>query len=293
MSERLNDPLGSGIVLGLGIAGLALGGVIKWLSRRKYEIVLKKAAHCYNDYNKLRNDLLQSNGALSNIIIEGDVNQSSRCVEYVSEKKHQKGVAQLNIVKTKDKKHDTLEIASVPFTLVDSDGNAVTIENIHTSQGYYSLCDSGVLQQVATDLRTGNIVPTSQEERKVHLIKYGTSLAVLGDVMFREGKGGEIVFNPNKVGKSVELLISTKKTTNLSTITTRVLVIGGVTLIVIVGIIWIWPWIRGRIQSIRRPIAERGSLTNTWYGEDRAINYRKSNQEGKDNQEHGPEEEDN
>uniref|UniRef100_A0A1X7TBL1 Uncharacterized protein n=1 Tax=Amphimedon queenslandica TaxID=400682 RepID=A0A1X7TBL1_AMPQE len=171
MNEQLKDRLGSGIWLGFGIAGIALGGIIKWLSRRKYEIVLKKAAQCYSNYNTLRNDLLQSNGALSNIIIQGNVKgQNSQCVEYESEKKHQKGVAQLNVFKTKDKRHEILEIASVPFTLADSNGNGVTIENIYMSQGYYSLCYYGVLEQVATDIRTGNIVPTSQEERRVHFI---------------------------------------------------------------------------------------------------------------------------
>ena len=214
MSEQLRDQLGSGILLSLGIAGLALSGIIKWQSWRKKEIVLKKAAHCYNDYNILRNDLLQSDGALSNVIIQGKVDQkaTSRDVEYETEDKHLKGVAQLDIVKRKGKDNEILEISAVPFILADNDGNGVTIENIHMSQGYYSLRDSGVLQQIDKKFYSGFLWPwPSQEERVVTMIKYGSSLAVLGDVTFRKRKGGEIVFKPTKVGMSVELLLSTKK----------------------------------------------------------------------------------
>ena len=106
------------------------------------------------------------------------------------------------------------------------------------------------------------------------MLGFNSSIAVIGNAKFREGKGGEIIFYAKEARDSVESLIlnSEKETIKLSNIVSIILVLGGVLLIVRATVLFILPWIRRRNN---RPIEESGDSSlshDTWSGKNESNN---------------------
>ena len=126
----MEEQLGSGVLLTLGIASLAIGGAIKLLQQKRKEVVIKDVPQYYDDYHDLKNGLVSS-PELTNIVLKGTVKKKdSKEVAFSDDNFSSIGTTRLD--KVMDANGAILkfnEAVSVPFYLADNNNNEVTIEN--------------------------------------------------------------------------------------------------------------------------------------------------------------------
>ena len=284
--------LGSGIFLGLGIAGLATGAVLKLLEWRKQEVLLRElppaVPHFYNNYDDLRNNLLAT-GNLQDVLIQGKVIDSPQSSGFNATDKIEaaihklgptgklrdagkttiEGSARCNIDATSDSIPQTTgwtkiwkeerpnppNIFSVPFQIRISGGKYITIQKIQESENWTKVLEQkqslGPIKEKFKDIKQTVCISGIEYD----MLLYGSTIAVLGNAKLQDDK--EIILIPTKVGESVQSFLPKENSTKLGTMTFRLLIIGGISLIAI-GIVlhwWIVPYIR-RKRKMRTPIQE-------------------------------------
>ena len=228
------DHLGVGICFGIGIAGLAVGAILKVYQDRN-------TPRSFGDYNDMRQELRDSK-ELVDVVIQGTVEQKN---DFSVDDK--KGAIAYMIAEDAESIQATI-LASVPFQLADTNNNQVTVKDIHLAHGFYSLKDTMKTTKTSVEFENIGLSSNTKSRRTAgsSLLEFGSSLAVIGKVMFQDGKkGGDMVFYPRKVGLSVETLAAKKEVLNLNKYSTS-LIIGGLVLIAIAAatLYWIIPWIR-------------------------------------------------
>lgn len=217
--------------LGIGIAGFAVGAILKVYQDRN-------TPRSFKDYNDMRQELLCSNSKkLVDVVIQGTVKQKNDFSVNDA-----KGAIAYLIAEDAESGLQSAILASVPIQLADTNNNQVTVKDIHLAHGFYSLKDT------MTEAGFENEVLQTKRRTMMgcSLLEFGSSLAVIGKVAFHDGKkGGAIVFYPRKVGLSIESLTAKKEVLNLDKYSTS-LIIGGLALIAIAAatLYWIIPWIR-------------------------------------------------
>lgn len=262
---------GLGILLGLG--SLAVGYVFSKIGEWGGKEVdrLKNVPRYYN-YSKLRDDLSASpTGVLSQVMLQGTARRPSNSPSLYSEEAGIEGAARLVITTTTarvynetngkwEEKNTNLTnlCLSVPFTLTDSDGKGVTVENIHMSSGFRSVLQLVYQTKRDTEQRSIGDYATNMtlseipvgSKTKEYMLLYGSMLAGIGDAMhLGGGRGDSIVFYPDQVGKSIRSLIYEKEMiVQFSKFASTVLLVGGVSMIFIAIIL---PWIKERLQRER------------------------------------------
>ena len=252
--------------VGLGIAGIAVGGFLKLLQWRGNKIALvKKDPYSYNDYNSLRSDLVcqlrsTDDPQLSDVIIQGEVKQlGTQFVEYSREDFCAEGAARLDIITNNDKGKSIqkVESSSVSFQLADANDARVIVEKLQMAQALAT--NNQVLLKVFEG-REYSRKDTATTD--IYMLSFGSTLAVMGDIMFRDSSS-DIILYPKKVGKSVESLIAKDETIRLDKITSTILIIGGASILLLIfGIKRVMPWIKSKLQrkKIRKEILNKETI---------------------------------
>lgn len=242
------DHLGVGICFGIGIAGLAVGAILKVYQDRN-------TPRSFGDYNDMRQELLRDSKELVDVVIQGTVEQKKDFSV-----NNDKGAIAYLIVEDAESNQTTV-LTSVPFQLADTNNNQVTVKDIHLAHGFYSLKDT----IKTTETGFEKIVFSSKTSHMgCSLLEFGSPLAVIGKVTFHDGKkGGDMVFYPRKVGLSIESLTAKKEVLNLNKYSTS-LIIGGLAFIAIAAatLYWIIPWIRENWRVAREERRIQNNLDN-------------------------------
>uniref|UniRef100_A0A1X7TD02 Uncharacterized protein n=1 Tax=Amphimedon queenslandica TaxID=400682 RepID=A0A1X7TD02_AMPQE len=208
--------LGSGIFLGLGIAGLAIGTVLKLQERMKKEVLVRElpptVPHYYDDYEDLRNNLsATSTGNLQDVLIQGKVIASP---DFSATNEVEAAIHKLGPVgKLRDAGKATIEgsatcsidvgsdstpqtagwrkfwkeetknpqkIFSVPFQIRDSGRKYVTIKDIQESENWTKVLEQeqslGPMKKKFKDVKQ----TVYQTGIKYDILLYGSTIAVLG-----------------------------------------------------------------------------------------------------------------
>ncbi len=218
----------------LGAASLFAGYVLRKLAQTRAED-LSYLNHIpqFQDFKKLRDHLKDSPSESADVLIQGCVEKLDKVV--TSEKSEQEGAARLVTTTTytkvlhkregqPNKWRDTSNSIenvniSVPFKLVDRQGNDVTVHAVHQASGFRQVLqrvwqdkvqpDSKSLGDFATSL-TLKEIPNGSLTREF-LLLFGTSMGAYGTATLEKQSflsSGQISFTPLEVNSSIQSLIS-------------------------------------------------------------------------------------
>ena len=132
---------------------------------------------------------------------------------------------------------------SAPFILSDSQNIEIHVKEIDMVNGFRSVRKDVEIKSYDFPEETYDLdnIPYTRSDLRYNILPYGITVAILGDA--RKVKGNKnITFYPEEVGKTAESFVPTIK---LGKFTYRVLIIGGITIIIagvvllgILGIRW-------------------------------------------------------
>ena len=284
------------MLLGIGLASLGVGVALKILKSVESEVVLKKepppsTPRHYDDFTKLENDLLASHGMLSEVVIQGKVKKIP-ATEYSDGPKPDSGTeiahdesallvsdltAELarygaagKAINTGDmllygavsiKEDGLIHIPktplnfSNPFLLKSSKGNEITVESIDMSVNLQNVLEPHDLHSMLT----GKLLLSIRHGIKYNMLTYGSTIAVIGSAKLQDD-GKKIIFTAKEVSDSLQSFIPQENLKTLPKNTSTILIIGGLSLIVVAGLIAVALWCRHRKgKNIRRPIEEQNN----------------------------------
>ena len=228
-----------GIVL--GASSLLLGYVIhKAAQMRQEELSYLMHIPRFANFGRLRDHLRNSPSQRADVLIEGSVEKIDNKA-LTSEKTGLEGAAKLVTTTTYTKVYqestesdsrepkwrdmsNTIENVnvSVPFKLVDSQGNSVTVNNVHNSGGFRQVLQRVWQEKVLPDSRqmgdyltniTLREIPNGSLTREFLLV-FGTSIGAYGNATLQQKQAGffsneeTVAFSPVEVGASIRALIS-------------------------------------------------------------------------------------
>ena len=290
----------SGVLLGIGLAGLGVGVALKILKSVESEVVLKKepppsTPRHYDDFTKLEDDLLASHGMLSEVVIQGKVkkipatecsdgpkpdsrtevahDESALLVSDLKAELARYGAAG-KVINTGDmllygafsvKEGGLIHIPksaqlsfSNPFFLKSSKGNEITVESIDMSVNLQNVLEPHDLHCMLT----GKLpLVYIRHGIKYNMLTYGSTIAVIGSAKLQDD-GKKIIFTAKEVSDSLQSFIPQENLKTLPKNTSTILIIGGLSLIVVAGLIAVALWCfrrRRGPQNARRPIEEQGN----------------------------------
>uniref|UniRef100_A0A1X7TAW8 Uncharacterized protein n=1 Tax=Amphimedon queenslandica TaxID=400682 RepID=A0A1X7TAW8_AMPQE len=243
-----------GFLIGLGLSGVISGLGFGYLLYNGKIFQIKKAPRPYKDYKELMKDLKSSDTqVISNVLIEGEVTPldddriESKLKDELYHSIYEHGPA--GIVKDADKSisrkfrnpnptisgqyiPDPPPKLDIPFALKsESSEIPVTIKKISDSDQFNSVlehCDIKCEIDFKSSDLTYRLV--RYENLKYDMLVFGGNVAVIGNahLKVKGGKAEIIIYDPMKVGKSLQSLIPK---TRLKWMFASVLVLGGIVLI--------------------------------------------------------------
>ena len=229
-TEAMEDKLGTGILIGLGIASVAAGGAItflEWIVGK--EVIIKKTPRPYENCDKLIRDLSASDvHALSGVLIQGkvtpfhdsDLESKQSYLEKDINKVGPAGIVKDTGTTSKVRNPDPNSkrsqyipdppvIFSVPFIL-KCNGSDVIVEKIERSHGFADSMLKIKEFSVKHDFdKTQPYIHAHHHGLKYHMLFYNGTIAAIGKATLdiREGKK-IITLYPEKVGETIESLIT-------------------------------------------------------------------------------------
>ena len=253
----------------------------------------------YNDFNKLQNDL-SGNGMLSDVVIQGkvkgltsDAERDGQQLGFESESAdHDKPVLKSKsdlkvelarfgpagsaismgklelyaILNIEDQEqlviHDQIDVSdepiifSNPFLLKGSKNDEIIVQNIDKSEGFRSVLEPHNLHSILT----GKLpLLYTRQGVQYNMLTYGSTIAVIGSAKLQDN-GKKIIFTPEKVSDSLQSFIPQENLKTLPKNTSTILIIGGLSLIVVAGLIAValLCFRRRKGKNVKKPIAEQG-----------------------------------
>lgn len=285
-----------GIVL--GASSLLLGYVIhKAAQMRQEELSYLQHIPRFANFRYLRDHLRNSPSQRADVLIEGSVDKLGDST-LTSDKTGLEGAAKLVTTTTYTKVYqegsesdsrapswrdmsNTIENVniSVPFKLVDSQGNSVNVTTIHTAGGFRQVLQRVWQEKVPPDSRhmgdyltniTLREIPNGSLTREFLLV-FGTSIGAYGSATLQQKQSGifsseEIVnFSPVEVGTSIRALISRNELiVNGMKFVSLIFLVGGGSIMLITLLPLLLKLVRGEDDERterRRPVGFEDSRT--------------------------------
>lgn len=106
------------------------------------------------------------------------------------------------VLSTTQEKVSTVSDVSVPFLLVDLNGQSITVIAVH-----HALRISLVMEKVWEEISRRPNVPTTQEL----MLTFGTHLGIFGCAALSNPQGDEIILTPAEVDKSLAITVANRK----------------------------------------------------------------------------------
>ena len=228
----------------LGASSLLLGYIIHRAAQmRLEELSYLKHIPRFSNFGGLRDHLRNSPNQRADVLIEGSVEKLNDNV-LTSEKTGLEGAAKLVTTTTYTKVYqessesdrgtareprwrdmsNTIENVniSVPFKLVDSQGNSVNVATVHQAGGFRQVLQPVWQEKVLPDSRHMGDYLTNMTLREIpngsltreFLLVFGTSIGAYGNASLQQKQSGffsnkeAVIFSPVEVGTSIRALIS-------------------------------------------------------------------------------------
>ena len=183
-------------VLGVIPGGMLIaGGCALYLyTRLKYA----QTVSVFKDFGQLKQHLQACDNIY--VIVEGTVTKLAE--NSVRSKNAGIEGAARKVLSTSQEKVSTISDVSVPFLLVDLNGQSVRVTAVH-----HALRISLVMEKIWEEERRRPNIPTTQEL----MLTFGTHLGIFGCATLSNAEGGEIVLTPGEVDKSLATTVANRK----------------------------------------------------------------------------------
>ena len=217
----------------LGATSLIAGYVLHKLSQmRSQELSYLHHVPQFRDLKQLKDHLRSSPNQRADVLIEGKAEKLDKVL--TSDKSGLEGAAKLLTTTTYSKVYheesqnpkwrdmsNTIENVnvSVPFKLVDTQGNTVTVQSVHTAGGFRQVLERVWQEKTGPDSRSFGDYATNMTVKEIpngtltreFLLVFGTSIGAYGNAVLQNQSywsGGEVSFTPVEVNSSIHSLIS-------------------------------------------------------------------------------------
>lgn len=214
----------------MGASSLLVGYVLHRLSEmRMEELSYLQHVPKFSDFKKLRNHLSNIPDKTADVLVEGTTKKSEDTLK--SEKAGVEGAAKL-VTTTSYKKvyhaqtekwsdvSNTIENLniSVPFNLVDANGNTIRVQSVHNAGGFRQILERVWQEKVNPESRSigdhvTNValqeIPNGSLTREFLLV-FGTSMGAYGTASLKDKSllsSGNIYFTPVEVSSSIQSLL--------------------------------------------------------------------------------------
>ena len=246
----------------LGAASLFAGYVLRKIAQMRAEdLSYLNLVPRFHNFKQLKDHLKNSPNQSADVLLEGKVEKLEKALN--SEKSELEGAARLVTTTTYTKvlheqegqprkwrdMSNTIENVnvSVPFKLVDSSGNHVTVRSVHQAGGFRQILQKVWQEKVGPDSRslgdyatnmTLSEIPNGSLTREFLLV-FGTSVGVYGNAVLESKSflSSQVSFTPVEVNSSIRSLISRNEMILSSMkLVSVVLLVGGGSILFITGL---------------------------------------------------------
>lgn len=219
-----------GLIVGAG--SLALSYLLGKLGDlRAEEVSYLQGVPQFRDFRKLKEHLRNSPGQKADVMVEGKADKLGNASLY-SEKAGVEGAARVVSTTTYSKMwheetskwrdiSNTIENVnlSLPFKMVDGQGDHVRVESVHTAGGFRQILQRVFQEKTLPEQRSMGDYATSVALKEIpngsltreFMLVFGTPLAGYGCAVLTKSSffsGGEVAFTPVEVSSSIPSLIS-------------------------------------------------------------------------------------
>ena len=193
--------------MALGILNALFGYIrCKLTTQEKIEVKQYPPSdiHEFHDFKKLKDHLINCPDLRDKVIVEGRVEEHEYSL--ASTKPYAIGAAQLKETITweygqSSKKTEINNFESVPFKLVDTNGNHIHTDSIHTAEGFKLILDT--IFKSEPEKQETQVVMTTHS-----MLKFGTPIGAFGYAVLKDNSNSsDVSFYPFQVGISAKSLI--------------------------------------------------------------------------------------